>query len=142
MNITLDTPLRKLFFKTMINFSCFLRLNCKIHVLMLGNIRGYKVCLLFFPDFINTKLKTRSRKYDQDASFLLPVLFSYFFINTKNRRNKYRNTNGMEQDYPGGLSISARAGRKTHNSLARSTRSLMPRLGLDSVYIELARANS
>ena len=38
MNITLDTPLHKLFFKNMINISCFLRLNREIYVLMLRNI--------------------------------------------------------------------------------------------------------
>ena len=55
MNITLDTPLHKLFFKNMINISCFLRLKREIYVLMLRNMRGYMVCLfIFFPDFINT----------------------------------------------------------------------------------------
>jgi len=35
MNITLDTPLHKLFFKNMVNVSCFLR---EVHVLMLRNM--------------------------------------------------------------------------------------------------------
>ena len=35
MNITLDTPIPKLFFKNMINISCFLR---EIYVLMLSNM--------------------------------------------------------------------------------------------------------
>ena len=38
MNIILDTPLHKLFFKNMINVSCFLRLNREIYVLMLRNM--------------------------------------------------------------------------------------------------------
>ena len=56
MNITLDTPLHKLFFKNMINVSCFLRLNHEVQVLMLSNIRGYMVWLLSFSVFINTGL--------------------------------------------------------------------------------------
>ena len=35
INITLDTPLHKLFFKNMINISCFLS---EVHVLMLRNM--------------------------------------------------------------------------------------------------------
>jgi hypothetical protein len=38
MNITQDTPLCKLFFKIMINISCFLLLNREIYVLMLRNM--------------------------------------------------------------------------------------------------------
>ena len=54
MNITLDTPLHKLFFKNMINISYFLLLNCEIYVLMLRNMREYMVCLFIFsPNFIN-----------------------------------------------------------------------------------------
>ena len=56
MNITLDTPLPKLFFKNMINVFCFLLLNREVHVLMLRNMRGYIMCLLFFLDFINKGL--------------------------------------------------------------------------------------
>ena len=48
INITLDTPLHKLFFKNMINVSCFLWLNREVHVLMLMNMREYMMCLLFF----------------------------------------------------------------------------------------------
>jgi len=51
MNITLDTPLHKLFFKNMINISCFLRLKREIYVLMLRNMRGYMVCLFIFFRF-------------------------------------------------------------------------------------------
>ena len=38
MNITPDTPLHKLFFKNMINISCFLRLNYEIYVFMLRDM--------------------------------------------------------------------------------------------------------
>ena len=48
MNITLDTLLHKLFFKNMINISCFLRLKREIYLLMLRNMRGYMVCLFIF----------------------------------------------------------------------------------------------
>ena len=48
MNIILDTPLHKLFFKNMINISYFLRLKREIYILMLRNMRGYMVCLFFF----------------------------------------------------------------------------------------------
>jgi len=41
MNITLDTPLHKLFFKIMIGIFCFIRLNREIYVLMLRNMREY-----------------------------------------------------------------------------------------------------
>ena len=52
INITLDTPLHKLFFKNIINISCFLLLNCEICVLMLRNMRGYMVCQFIFPQIL------------------------------------------------------------------------------------------
>jgi len=55
MNIALNTPLHKLFFKNIIDVSCFLRLNCEVHVLML-RMREHMVCLLLFLDFINMSL--------------------------------------------------------------------------------------
>ena len=57
MNIILDTPLHKLFFKNIINISCFLR---EVHVLMLRNMRGYMVCLLFISRILQIQKKYRS----------------------------------------------------------------------------------
>jgi len=44
-----DTPIHKLFFKNMINISCFLR---EIYVLMLRNMRGYMMCLFIFSQIL------------------------------------------------------------------------------------------
>src|SRR6185503_9352180 len=96
MNITQDTPLHKLFFKIMINISCFLRLKREIYVLMLRNMRGYMVCLfIFFLDFINTekiRLKTGSLKYGRDTPSPTFRSISVFFRKYRNGQNKYRNT--------------------------------------------------
>jgi len=91
MNITLDTPIHKLFFKNMINISCFLRLKREIYLLMLRNMRGYMVHLfIFFPNFRDTgKIRDYPGKKRDPTNtgrihlLSLPISFLYFSINTE-----------------------------------------------------------
>ena len=80
MNITLDTPLHKLFFKNMINISCFLLLNREVHVLMLMNMREYMMCLLFFlPDFFKYGIIPAKNEILQILAGYTPSHFPYHF---------------------------------------------------------------
>ena len=105
MNITLDTPLHKLFFKNMINISYFLLLNSEIYVLMLRNMywcwetwEDIWCAYLLFSEFYRygknmklSRLKTGSCKYGRDVPSPAFRSISVFCRKYKNRRNKNRN---------------------------------------------------
>ena len=113
MNITLDTPLHKLFFKNMINISCFLWLNREIYVLMLRNMYwcweiwvDIWCAYLFFPGFYKygknvrlSRLKIGSRKYGRDTPPPASRPISVFFRKYGNGRDKYRNTDGTGRTF-------------------------------------------
>ena len=108
MSTTLDTPLHKLFFKNIINISCFLLLNCEIYVLMLRNMYWYWEtwediwCVnLFFSGFYKygknmglSQLKTGSRKYGWDipSPAFRPIFI--FFRKYGNGQDKYKDMGG------------------------------------------------
>ena len=110
MNITLDTPIHKIFLKNIINISCFLR---EIYVLMLRNMywcwqtwEDIWCVYLFFSGFYRygenmglSQLKTGSRKYGRDTPPPASRPISVFFRKYGNGRDKYRNTDGMGRDF-------------------------------------------
>jgi len=103
MNITLDTPLHKLFLKNIINISCFLLLNREIYVLILRNMRGYMVCLLFFSRILQIRKKygiiPAKNGIPQIRARYTPSRFPSHFRKYGNGRDKYRNTNRTGRDF-------------------------------------------
>ena len=100
------------FFLNMINISCFLRSNREVHLLMLRNIywcwgtwKNIR-CAYYFFGFYKygtniglSQLKKGSCKYEQDTPLPASRLIFIFFHKYKNRRDKYKNTDGTGNDF-------------------------------------------
>ena len=87
MNVTLDTPLRKLFFKKYDHYFLFPTWSTCIDVEEHERIYGVPI---FFSEFYKyetntelSRLKTGSRKYGRDTPLSSSCPISIFFVNTK-----------------------------------------------------------